>query len=40
MTGPFWSGEALDWRRNPAEYDAIHFHEDDLLDCGWDTDLS
>ena len=40
MTGPFWSGDALDWRRNPAEYDAIHFHEDDLLDCGWDTDLS
>ena len=40
MTGPFWSGETLDWRRNPAEYDAIHFHEDDLLDCGWDTDLS
>ena len=40
MTGPFWTGKALDWRRNPAEYDAIHFHEDDLLDCRWETDLT
>ena len=40
MTGPFWSGETFDWRRNPAEYDAIHFHEDDLLDCRWESDLT
>ena len=40
MTGPFWTGRTFDWRRNPAEYDAIHFHEDDLLDCGWETDLT
>ena len=40
MTGPFWTGKTLDWRRNPAEYDAIHFHEDDLLDCRWETDLT
>ena len=40
MTGPFWTGETLDWRRNPVEYDAIHFHEDDLLDCRWESDLT
>lgn len=40
MTGPFWAGETFDWRQEPAEYDAIHFHEDDLLDCRWETDLT
>ena len=24
----------------PAHYAAIHFHEDDLYDCAWDTDFS
>ena len=40
VTGPDWSGETLNWTERPQEYDAIRFHEDDLLDCGWDTDLS
>ena len=40
MTGPFWTGQAFDWRQKPDEYDAIHFHEDDLLDCRWETDVS
>ena len=39
MTGPFWSGQTLDWRQNPVEFDAIHFHEDDLSDCRWESDL-
>jgi N,N-dimethylformamidase len=40
MTGHNWSGETLSWRERPAEYAAIHFHEDDLQDCGWDTDFA
>jgi N,N-dimethylformamidase len=27
------------FRHAPKEYGAIHFHEDDLYDCGWQTDF-
>ena len=40
MRGSRWSGEEMNWRNAPHEYAAIHFHEDDLHDCGWDTDFS
>ncbi len=35
VTGPMWSGTEVDFRRAPREYDAIHFHEDDLDDARW-----
>ncbi|KAI9004313.1 N,N-dimethylformamidase large subunit [Hyaloraphidium curvatum] len=35
MVGSLWSGSEHCWRHAPAEYAAIHFHEDDLEDCGW-----
>ncbi len=38
--GAFWSGRELNWHHAPEEYAAIHFHEDDLYDCGWDTDFT
>ena len=25
----------MDWRRAPAQWGAIHFHDDDLYDAGW-----
>lgn len=40
MRGSRWSGDEMNWRNAPHEYAAIHFHEDDLHDCGWDTDFS
>ncbi len=40
MKGSRWSGEEMCWRHAPAQYGAIHFHDDDLYDCGWDTDFS
>ena len=40
VTGHAWDGSVCDWRHAPAHYGAIHFHEDDLHDCGWSTDLS
>ncbi|MCY3702760.1 MAG: N,N-dimethylformamidase large subunit [Rhodospirillales bacterium] len=40
MKGSNWSGREQCWRHAPAEYGAIHFHEDDLHDCGWETDFS
>ena len=40
VTGRLWTGAELDYRRAPEQYAAIHFHETDLEDCDWDTDLS
>jgi N,N-dimethylformamidase len=28
------------WRHAPSHYGAIHFHDDDLYDCGWATDFT
>jgi N,N-dimethylformamidase len=40
MTGPGWTGEEQCWRHAPEQYDAIHFHEDDLYDAGWQADFA
>ena len=40
VTGFNWDGSVLDWRLAPEQYGAIHFHDDDLYDCGWETDFS
>ena len=40
VTGHLWAGRSLSWREAPADYAAIHFHEDDLYDCGWETNFS
>lgn len=40
MTGHLWSADSLSWRERPEEYAAIHFHEDDLYDCAWETDFT
>ena len=40
MTGSNWTGEERNWTHAPDTYGAIHFHEDDVADCGWETDFS
>lgn len=40
VTGHNWSGLESNPRYAPAEYGAIHFHEDDLDDCRWETDFT
>jgi N,N-dimethylformamidase len=40
VCGHAWSGRFLRYKENPAEWGAIHFHEDDLNDAGWETDFS
>ena len=40
VKGARWSGQEMCWRHAPREYAAIHFHEDDLYDCGWETDFT
>ena len=40
VRGVTWSGEEANWTHRPEEYSAIHFHDDDLDDCGWQTDFA
>ena len=40
MTGSAWNGEEMCFRHAPEHYGAIHFHEDDIYDFGWETDFS
>lgn len=35
-----WTGRHMDWKVAPQDYAAMHFHADDLIDCGWDTSLN
>lgn len=40
VKGPFWDGSEYCWRHKPEHYDAVHFHDDDLYDCCWETDFT
>ena len=40
MRGSNWTGSEMCWRHVPEEYGAIHFHDDDIYDCGWETDFT
>ncbi len=35
MTGSNWTGAVHDWKTDPGQYAAIHFHDDDQGDLGW-----
>lgn len=40
MTGSAWDASEMCWRHKPGHYGAIHFHEDDIYDFGWQTDFT
>lgn len=40
MTGPRWDGRTQDPRLAPEQWSAIHFHEDDFEDAGWEPSVS
>jgi N,N-dimethylformamidase len=40
MKGHKWDGSEYNWTHKPEHYGAIHFHDDDLYDCGWETDFT
>jgi N,N-dimethylformamidase len=40
MKGRQWDGSEYNWTHKPEHYGAMHFHDDDLYDCGWDTDFT
>ena len=39
VVGARWSGRETCWRHAPADYAAIHFHDDDIDDCRWEPDF-
>ena len=39
VAGLRWRGDVFNWREAPEQYGAIHFHDDDLYDAGWETDF-
>ena len=39
MSGHNWTGNEINYNRAPEEYGAIHFHDDDLDDAGWEVDF-
>ncbi len=39
VKGVRWDGSEQDWKRAPHHYGAVHFHEDDLTDAGWEAGI-
>lgn len=40
VTGSTWDGKEMCWRHASDAYRAVHFHDDDIYDFGWQTDFS
>ena len=40
IRGAGWTGDHLTWMAQPSGYAAIHFHDTDLADAGWETSLT
>ena len=40
MKGHNWNGASMDWKQTPEQYGAIHFHDDDVYDAGWEVDFA
>lgn len=39
VTGHNWTSTEVDHKHAPEQYGAIHFHQDDLEDAGWEADF-
>lgn len=40
VTGANWDGSSASWQARPAHYGAIHFHDDDMADAGWEPNFA
>jgi len=40
VAGRKWTGEEHNWAKRTDHYGAVHFHDDDLYDCGWEADFA
>jgi len=34
------TGEVMDFKQDPSQWGAIHFHDDDIYDACWETDFT
>ena len=39
-SGHNWNSSVESWQEDPSQYGAIHFHDDDMTDCCWQTSLT
>lgn len=39
VPGPTWDGTETSWRTCPSQWSAMHFHDDDVGDLGWEKDV-
>ncbi len=39
MKGFNWDGSEYNWTHAPSQYAAVHFHDDDVYDIGWEPDI-
>ena len=39
VTGSNWDGSEMSWKNSSNQYGAVHFHEDDIYDFNWKTDI-
>jgi len=40
VTGATWDGSQQRWADAPDQWDAVHFHKDDLYDAGWEETVA
>ena len=40
VTGPEWNGAHQRWSDDPGQWNAVHFHHDDLYDAAWEPTLT
>ena len=40
VTGHNWDSTEMDYKRAPAQYNALYFHDDDLEDAKWEADFA
>lgn len=40
ITGWRWDSSEMNFNTAPSHYSAIHFHDDDMIDAGWETAFS
>ncbi|WFU06909.1 N,N-dimethylformamidase (plasmid) [Rhizobium sp. CB3171] len=40
VAGHAWDGSVYKWVERPEQYAAVHFHDDDLYNAGWENDFT
>jgi N,N-dimethylformamidase len=40
VTGHNYTGDLMCWGQDPSQWSAVHFHDDDVYDAGWQVDFA